>query len=57
MCGKKEDITAIEFFDYCKDGLLDVVKKTINENHDPRRLLEAYDDDRKTCLHLVSCSF
>ena len=54
MCQRKQDITQIEFLDYCKDGILDLVKKTYNDYNDKRKLLKSIDDDKKNCLHLVS---
>lgn len=56
MCQRKQDITQIEFLDYCKDGILDLVKSTYNNYYDKRKLLKTIDDDKKNCLHLVSYS-
>ena len=39
MCIKKQDIREIEFLDYCKDGLYDLVKKTFEDYPTPIKLL------------------
>lgn len=55
MCRKrKQDITAIEFLDFCKDGLLEKVKTSYNNYTNKKHLLESVDDETKTGLHLVS---
>jgi len=51
---KKRDISHLEFMDYCKDGLLDLVKSSYEDFEDKHKLLTAKDNDEKTCFHLVS---
>ena len=55
MCRKKvEDIMIIEFLDHCKDGVLDLVKETLNNANDKLYLLKATDDEKKQPIHMVS---
>ncbi len=57
MCRKKLDIVSVEFLDQCKDGLIDLVNKTLTDSMDPVKLLKSFDDDKKTGLHLVRKSY
>lgn len=53
-CFKKQlDISTIEFLDYCKDGIVDLVIRTFENHNDQKKLLMLKDDDQKTALHLV----
>ncbi len=40
MCNRqKQDFRALDFYDQCKDGVLDLVKETIEKTDDPKFLL------------------